>query len=785
VPSHKLLKYSIVVTYVDPGTLMSSTLAPEQVNQIVNNLHQNPFEILGCHPLEQNGKVESWVIRAYLPDASAAWVICPEARTEYPMQSMHHPHFFVCTVQNLNSANYQLRIKEGDRERVIYDPYAFHSPKLTDVDIHLFAEGNHHRIYEKLGAHSTKVGGIDGVYFALWAPNARNASVLGDFNEWDGRKHQMRKGGSGVWELFIPELKVGAAYKYEVKNWEGHIYEKSDPYGFQQEVRPKTASIVADLDSYQWNDDEWMEKRRQSNPLDKPISVYEVHLGSWLHGSADEKTPLLSGKSEPVLVSELKQEARFLSYYELVDKLIPYVKELGYTHIELLPIAEHPFDGSWGYQVTGYYAPTSRHGNPEDLMYFIDQCHKNEIGVIVDWVPGHFPKDGHGLAFFDGTHLYEHADPRKGEHKEWGTLVFNYNRNEVRNFLVANALFWFDKYHIDGVRVDAVASMLYLNYCREDGEWVANEYGGAENLEAANFLREVNSLLFSYFPGILSIAEESTSWPMVSWPTYTGGLGFNMKWNMGWMHDMLDYFNMDPWFRQFHQNNLTFSMWYHHSENYMLALSHDEIVHGKSNIIGKMPGDEWQKFANIRCLFSYMFAHPGKKTMFMSMEFGQWGEWNVWADLDWDLLQYDNHKSLKQFFSDLNGIYKSEPALYSQDFEEEGFEWIDCSDNRHSVVAFIRRGKDPKDFAIAVCNFTPQPHSHYRIGVPELGFYTEIFNSDARKYGGSNMGNLGGKWTDEWSYHNLPHSVDLCLPPLGVLILKLDRHKTAAALQGN
>ena len=783
--SNKLLKYSTVITYVHIGTLMSSTLAPEQVNQIVNNLHQNPFEILGCHPLEQTGKIESWVIRAYLPDASAAWVICPEARTEYPMQSMHHAHFFVCTVQNLKSANYQLRIKEGDRERVIYDPYAFNSPKLTDVDIHLFAEGNHHRIYEKLGAHSSKVDGIDGVYFALWAPNARNASVLGDFNQWDGRKHQMRKGGSGVWELFIPELKVGAAYKYEVKNWEGHIYEKSDPYGFQQEVRPKTASIVANLDSYQWNDDEWMEQRRQSNPLDKPISVYEVHLGSWLHGSAEEKTLLLSGESEPVPVSEWKQEARFLSYYELVDKLIPYVKELGYTHIELLPIAEHPFDGSWGYQVTGYYAPTSRHGNPEDLMYFIDQCHKNEIGVIVDWVPGHFPKDGHGLAFFDGTHLYEHADPRKGEHKEWGTLVFNYNRNEVRNFLVANALFWFDKYHIDGIRVDAVASMLYLNYCRKDGEWVSNEYGGAENLEAANFLREVNSLLFSYFPGILSIAEESTSWPMVSWPTYTGGLGFNMKWNMGWMHDMLDYFNMDPWFRQFHQNNLTFSMWYHHSENYMLALSHDEIVHGKSNIIGKMPGDEWQKFANIRCLFSYMFAHPGKKTMFMSMEFGQWGEWNVWADLDWDLLQYDNHKSLKQFFTDLNGIYKSEPALYSQDFEEEGFEWIDCSDNRHSVVAFIRRAKDPNDFAIAVCNFTPQPHSHYRIGVPELGFYTEVFNSDARKYGGSNMGNLGGKWTDEWSYHNLPYSVDLCLPPLGVLILKLDRHKTAAALQGN
>ena len=764
---------------------MSSNIAPEQVDQIVHNLHHNPFEVLGRHPDEQNGKVQSWIIRAYLPDASAAWVVCPEERTEYPMQTLHNPHFFVCTVQNSKLANYQLRIKEGDSERVIYDPYAFPSPKLTELDVHLFAEGNHHRIYEKLGAHTAKIDGIAGVYFALWAPNARNVSVLGDFNNWDGRSHQMRKGNSGIWELFVPELTCGAAYKYEVKNQEGHIYEKSDPYGFQHEVRPKTASIVADLDSYQWNDAKWMEERRHSAPLEQAISVYELHLGSWMHASSDEPTQLLSGKSQPVSASEAKQGARFLSYYELVDQLIPYVKELGYTHIEVLPIAEHPFDGSWGYQVTGYYAPTSRFGNPEDFMYFVDQCHENGIGIIVDWVPGHFPKDGHGLAFFDGTHLYEHADPRKGEHKEWGTLVFNYNRNEVRNFLVANALFWFDKYHIDGIRVDAVASMLYLNYCREDGAWVANDYGGCENIEAANFLRQVNSLLFSYFPGVLSIAEESTSWPMVSWPTYTGGLGFNMKWNMGWMHDMLDYFHMDPWFRQFHQNNLTFSMWYHHTENYMLALSHDEIVHGKSNIIGKMPGDEWQKFANVRCLFGYMFAHPGKKTMFMSMEFGQWSEWNDWIDLNWDLLQYDNHKALKRFFTEINGIYRSETALYSNDYEESGFQWIDCSDNRHSVVAFIRRGKDPDEFVVAVCNFTPQPHSHYRIGVPEKGFYTEIFNSDASRYGGSNMGNYGGKWTDDWSFHNHSYSLDLCLPPLGVLILKIDRPKTEAVLQGN
>jgi 1,4-alpha-glucan branching enzyme len=757
---------------------MTTSISPEQVNQIVNNLHHDPFEILGSHPLEENGQVKSWVVRAYLPRAQAAWVVCPGERKEYQMQSVHHPNFFECVIETSELANYQLRTKEGEAERVIYDPYAFRSPKLTDLDFHLFGEGNHHRIYEKLGAHPAEVDGVQGIYFALWAPNARNVSILGDFNNWDGRHHQMRKRNNTVWELFIPEIGVGTKYKYEVKNWEGHIYEKTDPYGFQQEVRPKTASIVADLNTYEWNDDEWLEKRRHNDPLTKPISVYEVHIGSWLHTAYTEKAPHLRGEDDSVQVSEWKPEARFLTYYELAEKLIPYVKELGYTHIELLPIAEHPFDGSWGYQVTGYYAPTSRYGTPEDFMYFVDQCHLNGIGVIVDWVPGHFPKDGHGLALFDGTRLYEHDDPRKGEHQEWGTLIFNYNRHEVRNFLVANALFWFDKYHIDGIRVDAVASMLYLDYARKEGEWIPNQYGGRENLEAADFLRQVNSVLFSYFPGVLSIAEESTSWPMVSWPTYVGGLGFNFKWNMGWMHDMLDYFSMDPWFRQFHQNNITFSMWYHHSENYMLALSHDEIVHGKSNMIGKMPGDEWQKFANVRALFAYMFTHPGKKTMFMSMEFAQWSEWNVWSDLEWHLLNYEPHQQLKQFFADLNGLYKSEPALYERDFEQEGFQWVDCSDNRHSVVSFIRRAKDPNDFVVVVCNFTPQPHSHYRIGVPEPGFYTELFNSDARKYGGSNMGNLGGKWTDEWWLHNFLYSVDLCLPPLSVLILKLDREKT-------
>lgn len=762
---------------------MPHTVTPEQVNQIVQNHHHDPFEILGPHTVEIDG-TSHWVVRAYLPNANQVAVLCPESRQEFPMNSIHHPHFFECCVEGQVLENYQLKVQEGDHQKVLYDPYAYRSPQITEYDRYLFQEGNHHRIYEKLGAHPTVIDGTAGTYFAVWAPNARNVSILGDFNSWDGRKHQMRKGETGIWDLFIPQVQVGDAYKYEIKNYEGHIYEKSDPYGFQQETRPKTASIVADLDQYEWNDGNWIARRREQDALEQPISIYEVHLGSWMHASAESPAQEADGSAAPVVtVSELKPNTRFLTYRELAEKLIPYVKKLGFTHIELLPVAEHPFDGSWGYQVTGYYASTSRYGSPEDLMYFIDQCHQNDIGVIVDWVPGHFPKDGHGLAFFDGSHLYEHADPRQGEHKEWGTLVFNYGRNEIRNFLVANVLFWIDKYHIDGIRVDAVASMLYLNYNRKEGEWVANEYGGCENIEAANFLKQLNGTIFNYFPGILSIAEESTSWPMVSWPTYVGGLGFNLKWNMGWMHDMLDYFSMDPWFRQFHQNNLTFSLMYAFSENFMLALSHDEVVHGKSHIIGKMPGDQWQKMANIRCLFSYMFTHPGKKTLFMGMEFGQWSEWNVWGDLEWHLLNFTPHQQLQELTQDLNALYKSEPSLYTQDFSEAGFEWVDCNDNRHSVISFVRKDKHSDGFLLVVCNFTPQAHSHYRVGVPKSGYYTELFNSDARKYGGSNVGNLGGKWSDEWSYHNRPYSLDLCLPPLGTLVLKLDQDLTAEAHQ--
>ncbi|WP_017662135.1 1,4-alpha-glucan branching protein GlgB [Baaleninema simplex] len=749
-----------------------TSIATEQIDRIANNQHHNPFEILGSHKISDNGKSQ-WVVRAYLPKAEAAWVVRPEERQEYPMKAVHHPNFFECAIDVPELKNYQLKVREGDRERVFYDPYAFRSPRFTDFDFFLFGEGNHHRIYEKLGAHLDSVDGIAGVYFAVWAPNARNVSVVGDFNNWDGREHQMRLTQNGIWELFVPELKPGTLYKYEIKNPQGHIYLKSDPYGFDREVRPDTASVVADLDTYQWGDRDWLEQRRHSDPHDLPVSIYEMHAGSWLHTRADD--PPESGKV--VRVSQ-KPEGRFLTYRELGDRLIPYIKELGYTHIELMPVAEHPFDGSWGYQVTGYFSPSSRYGSPEDFMYFVDQCHQNDIGVIVDWVPGHFPKDDHGLAFFDGTHLYEHADPRQGEHQEWGTYVFNYGRNEVRNFLVSNALFWFDKYHIDGIRVDAVASMLYLDYNRKDGEWIPNKYGGNENLEAADFLRQLNYLIFGYYPGILSIAEESTAWPLVSRPTYLGGLGFNFKWNMGWMHDMLDYFSIDPVYRRYHHNHVTFSLMYAFSENFMLALSHDEVVHGKGSLFDKMPGDDWQKFANLRCLFAYMFTHPGKKTMFMGMEFGQGREWNVWDDLDWDLLNHEPHQKLKQFFCDLNQLYRSQPALYTQDFSFEGFEWIDCNDADNSIVSFLRKDKHTQEFVVTVCNFTPIPKENYWVGVPQPGFYDEIFNSDAENYGGSNMGNMGGKWSTHWSNPKWKFALDLCLPPLSVVVFKYNPQKS-------
>ncbi|MBD2151383.1 1,4-alpha-glucan branching protein GlgB [Pseudanabaena sp. FACHB-1277] len=747
---------------------MTPTLPTEQIDRIVWNQHHDPFTVLGPHEIEQDGK-SVWVVRAYLPDAEAVSVVTPDQNKEYSMQSVHHPHFFECVISDApHLFSYQLKVKSSQGDRLMRDPYYFKSPLLTEFDAYLFGEGTHYQIYEKMGAHPTEIDGVSGVYFAVWAPNARNVSVIGDFNSWDGRKHQMRKGHTGIWDLFIPDLTIGTVYKYEIKSPEGHIYEKSDPYGFFQEIRPKTASIVTDLNDYQWHDQDWLDNRRSQDPLKQPISVYELHLGSWMHSAMDH--PPESGYPA-VAAADLKPGARFLTYRELAEDLIPYVKGMGYTHIEVMPIAEHPFDGSWGYQVTGYYAATSRYGTPQDLMYFIDKCHQNNIGIIVDWVPAHFPKDGHGLSFFDGTFLYEPADVRIGEHKEWGTKIFNYKRSEVKNFLIANVLFWFEKYHIDGIRVDAVASMIYRDYNREAGTWLPNEYGGRESLEAIELFRHLHSILFTYYPGALSIAEESTSWPMVTWPAYSGGLGFNLKWNMGWMHDMLNYFKLDPYFRGHNNNYLTFSIWYAFSENFMLALSHDEVVHGKSPMIGKMPGDEWQKFANLRCLYGYMFTHPGKKTMFMGMEIGQWSEWNVWGDLEWHLLQYQPHKSLQTYIGDLNKLLRSTPELYVQDFSQDGFEWIECNDTQNSVISFLRKAEHG-DFVLVVCNFTPVPHHNYRVGVPEKGFYKEILNSDAPIYGGSGIGNLGGKYTDDYGTHGKPYSLDVTAPPLSVVVLK-------------
>ena len=634
---------------------------------------------------------------------------------------------------------------------------------LTDFDCHLFGEGKHYRIYEKLGAHLTERDGKSGVYFAVWAPNAQSVGVAGDFNDWNELKCVMTRNQMGIWELFVPGVKTGEKYKYAIQNSYGDRCLKTDPYGYQQELRPATASIVTDLD-YSWSDQSWLAKRRTSNPQDQPISVYEVHLGSWLHTSLE--TPPEIGPAVPV---ENKPGARFLTYRELADKLIPYVKEVGYTHIELLPITEHPFDGSWGYQVVGYYAPTSRYGSPQDLMYFIDRCHQEGIGVLIDWVPGHFPKDAHGLAYFDGTALYEYADWRKGEHKEWGTLVFNYERHEIRNFLIASALFWFKQYHIDGIRVDAVASMLYLDYARE--EWIPNMYGGRENLEAVSFLRQLNEAIFQDYPGALSIAEESTAWGKVSHPIDEDGLGFNFKWNMGWMNDTLSYLKVHPHDRSNVHGQLTFSLWYAFSEKFMLALSHDEVVHGKGHLWGKMSGDDWQKRATLRSLFAYMFTHPGKKTLFMGMEFGQIREWNVNADLDWWLLESEPHKQIQQLVKDLHKIYHAESALYSDDFTNDGFQWIDCHDASRGVITYIRKDKHSDDELTVVCNFKPHAYHTYWLGVNQQGTYEEILNTDDQKYGGSGCVNTKLE-AKQWESNPWPYALEITIPALSVMIFR-------------
>jgi 1,4-alpha-glucan branching enzyme len=625
---------------------------------------------------------------------------------------------------------------------------------LTDFDRYLFGSGNHWKLYEKLGAHPRKVQDQQGVNFALWAPNAQSIQVVGDFNQWDGRAHPMRKQiPSGVWELFVPNVQTGMNYKYRVRSLDGRIIDKADPLAFYSEVPPRTASIVHSL-SYQWNDASWLDERAQNRILQKPISIYEVHLGSWRKCQSTNHG--------------------WLNYRELAHQLVEYCQQMGFTHLELLPISEHPFSGSWGYQTTGYFSATSRYGTPEDFMYFVDHCHQNSIGVIIDWVPAHFPKDALGLYRFDGSALYEHEDPRQGEHPDWGTMVFNYGRHEVRNFLISNALFWFDRFHIDGLRVDAVASMLYLDYSRNPGDWVPNEFGGRENLDAVHFLREFNRQVHSDFPGVLTIAEESTAWPGVSHPVDVGGLGFSMKWNMGWMNDTLRYMRRDPVHRKHHQNDLTFSLIYAYSENFQLPLSHDEVVHGKGSLIGQMPGDLWQKFANLRLLFSYMWTHPGKKMLFMGGELAQWHEWNYDGQLQWELLQWQTHAGIQQTLADLNRLLIDEKPLHQLDFSGEGFEWIDCQNAHESVLGFLRKSHDQgqSEHLLVCLNFTPVVRP-YRMGVPQAGDYVEIFNSDAAKYGGSGVTNQGPLQADgHIPYHGQVASLELTLPPLGAVILK-------------
>ncbi len=629
---------------------------------------------------------------------------------------------------------------------------------LTDEDIYLFNEGSHFRLYDKLGAHSVTAGGEDGTYFAVWAPNAKRVFVMGDFNGWKKTTHPLRpRDNSGIWEGFFPGISKGTRYKYYiVSRYDGYRVDKTDPFSFSYEVSPKTASIVWDLE-YPWGDGEWMANRGLHNAPDTPMSIYEVHLGSWMRVSEEGN--------------------RFLTYRELATTLAQYVKETGFTHVEFLPAMEHPFYGSWGYECLGYFAPTSRYGEAQEFMYLIDSLHQHGIGVILDWVPSHFPNDEHGLGFFDGTHLFEHADPRMGIHPDWNSFIFNYGRNEVRSFLISSAFFWLDKYHVDGLRVDAVASMLYLDYSRKEGEWIPNEYGGRENLEAISFLRRFNQEAYKNHPDIQTIAEESTAWPVVSRPTYVGGLGFGMKWDMGWMHDMLDYMSKDPIFRKYYHNQLTFRLVYAFHENFVLSLSHDEVVHGKRSLLEKMPGDDWQKFANLRILLGYMYAQPGKKLLFMGGEFGQRREWNHEESLDWHLLTYPLHKELKRWVEDLNRLYRSEPALYELDFDPSGFEWIDCNDSQNCVLSLIRKGRAPEAIMIIVCNFTPVHRFNYRVGAPRGGFWRELLNSDSTEYGGSGHGNLGGVEASPIPFHGRSHSLSLTLPPLGTVFFKHEEAK--------
>ena len=725
---------------------MKPTLESPEAQALLRAECADPFALLGMHAIDGG-----LAVRALRPGAAAVRVVERGGLAAvYPAARTHAEGLFEAVIADRDELfPYELEIEDyaGHIHRG-RDPYSFW-PQFSTQDQYLFNEGTHYRAYEALGAHPRRIDGVDGTYFAVWAPNARRVSVVGDFNRWDGRLHAMRPlGSSGLWEIFAPEVGEGSVYKYEILSCEGDILLKADPFAFAAEEPPRTASITCSLADFAWGDDEWMAARAERDWTAEPLAIYEVHPGSWR-----------------------RTDAAPLGYRELAHQLVAHVLDLGFTHIELMPVAEHPFDGSWGYQVTGYFAPSARFGSPGDFAYFVDYCHRHGIGVILDWVPGHFPADAHGLARFDGTALYEHSDPRQGWHPDWETLIFNYGRDEVRSFLSSNALFWLECYHLDGLRVDAVASMLYLDYSRHEGEWMPNAYGGRENLEAIDFLKQLNTAIYAQCPGAIVIAEESTSWAAVSRPVYAGGLGFGFKWNMGWMNDVLRYMQKESVHRRYHQADLTFGMLYAYHENFVLPLSHDEVVHGKRSLLSKMPGDAWQQRANLRLLYGFMYGHPGKKLLFMGAEFGQWGEWDHQGQLDWALLDDPGHRGIFQWLRDLNQLYCGRPALHRTDAVAAGFEWIDCLDSQHSVIAFLRRAEGYQDLVFA-CNFTPVPHEDYRIGLPATGRYREVLNSDAEIYGGGGVGNGGAVDSEAIAYHGRWQSARLRLPPLGVLVLE-------------
>jgi len=724
-------------------------LTSDEITSIESATLSNPFMLLGMHPLGPDGdnRIE---VRTFCPAAEGVSIRIENKESVQMNRITDSGLFTWISEPDREPFSYSLAFTTENSTWITKDPYSF-LPQLGELDLHLLSEGNHYKLYNRLGARLWKAGDTEGVLFSLWAPNAASVSVIGTFNDWDRRRHPMRsRGSSGFWELFIPDISTGDIYKYSLRTQSGEILEKSDPLALSSEFRPRTASVVADLNSFEWTDSAWMANRNSWNPFNSPLSVYELHAPSW-KGSPDWRD--------------------FTSWEELADELIPYIQELGFTHIELMPVMEHPFDGSWGYQTIGYFVPTSRLGSPGDFQKFIDRCHNEGLGIILDWAPAHFPSDATGLARFDGTCLYEHEDPRKGTHPDWKTLVFNYDRREVRNFLVASGLFWLDKYHIDGLRVDAVASMLYLDYSRKDGEWIPNEYGGRENIGAIEFMKTLNSIISKDFPGAMTIAEESTAWPGITTPVEHDGLGFTFKWNMGWMNDTLRFFQREPVHRRHHIKELTFSLLYAYSENFILPFSHDEVVHGKSSILSKCPGDRWQQFANLRLLLAYQWAHPGKKLLFMGGEIGQWNEWDHDTELDWNLLEYDEHKGLKTFTADLNRILLRNPAFHMLDSSPEGFRWIDFGDTQATVVSFMRFSGEGSD-VVCIFNMTPVVRENYLIGVPSEGIYMEILNTDSDIYGGSGKGNLGSVQTRSFGMHNLPFSVSLTLPPLAAVFLQ-------------